>query len=94
MIISISNQKGGIAKTTTTQALGLGLSALGHKVLLIDLDSQSSLCKVMGANRDGLTIYDVLKNKVDINETIQNVLSVDIIPSNKLISGGKWNILD
>ena len=86
MIISVSNQKGGIAKTTTTQAMGLGLSALGHKVLMIDFDGQSSLCKVMGVDTEGLTIYDVLKNKADINEVIQTKLAVDIIPSNKLLS--------
>lgn len=86
MILSISNQKGGIAKTTTTQALGLGLTGLGYKVLLIDLDGQSSLCKVMGADTDGITIYDVLKNKADINDAIQTKLSVDLIPSNKLMA--------
>ena len=86
MIISISNQKGGIAKTTTTQAMGLGLQKLGYKVLLIDLDGQSSLCKVMGAETNIPTIYDVMRNKVDINEVVQSKLSTDMISSNKLLS--------
>lgn len=47
-IWAIANQKGGVGKTTTTLALGRGLAALGHRVLLIDLDPHSSLTRAFG----------------------------------------------
>ena len=47
-IWAIANQKGGVGKTTSTLALGRGLAALGHRVLLIDLDPHSSLTRAFG----------------------------------------------
>ena len=81
-VISISNQKGGIGKTTTTQAMASGLMQKGFKVLLIDLDPQYSLSLVSGARLGELSIYDVLKGKANINNTIQKTeLNIDIIPA-------------
>src|SRR5690606_18963163 len=51
-IWAVANQKGGVGKTTTTLALGRGLAALGHKVLLIDLDPHSSLTRAFGVPVD------------------------------------------
>lgn len=51
-IWAIANQKGGVGKTTTTLALGRGLAALGHRVLLIDLDPHSSLTRAFGVPLD------------------------------------------
>ena len=47
-VIAIANQKGGVAKTTTTHNLGVALAAKGKRVLLIDLDSQASLTISVG----------------------------------------------
>ena len=51
-IWAVANQKGGVGKTTTTLALGRGLAALGHRVLLIDLDPHASLSRAFGVPVD------------------------------------------
>lgn len=86
-IISINNQKGGVAKTTTTQALGQGLSLEGFKVLLIDLDPQGNLSFSLGANTEGNTMYEVLRGQAKAEETIQSLEGEDLIPSSILLSG-------
>jgi len=86
-IISISNQKGGIGKTTTTQAMAAGLTKKGFKVLLIDLDPQYSLSLVSGAKLGEFSIYNVLKGEENINNVIQKIDSnIDIIPSTLLLA--------
>ena len=62
-VIAIANQKGGVAKTTTTHNLGVALAAKGKRVLLIDLDSQASLTISVGLEPLEVqrTIVDVLK---------------------------------
>lgn len=87
MIISINNQKGGIGKTTTVQSLGAGLVLKGYKVLVIDLDPQGNLTYTTGANGQENTIYEVLKGTASIDETIQAIGGLEIIPSNILLSG-------
>jgi chromosome partitioning protein len=89
MIISITNQKGGVGKTTTSQSMAIGLNKKGYKVLLIDLDPQANLSYSLGANTEQSTIYEVLKKEIEIKESIQNTESVDIIPSNILLSGAE-----
>ena len=61
-IISVANQKGGVAKTTTTVNLGAALAEAGQRVLLIDLDPQAHLALSLGINPDDLTAstFDVL----------------------------------
>ena len=75
-VIAIANQKGGVAKTTTTHNLGVAMASAGKRVLLIDLDSQASL--TISAGMEPLeakrTIVDVLKkNSVPISECIQQI---------------------
>lgn len=54
-VIAIVNNKGGVAKTTTTEHLGIGLAKAGYKVLLIDADPQNSLAKALGVKNVGRT---------------------------------------
>ncbi len=75
-VIAIANQKGGVAKTTTTHNLGVALAAKGKRVLLIDLDSQASLTISVGLEPLEVkrTIVDVLrKDGVPIRECIERI---------------------
>ena len=61
MVITVSNQKGGVGKTTTSAALAAGFSMAGKKVLCIDLDPQGNLGFCLGLDTEGgSTILDVL----------------------------------
>lgn len=61
-VISLANQKGGTAKTTTCANLGIGLAQAGRKVLLVDADAQGSLTLSLGWEPDELpiTLYDLM----------------------------------
>jgi chromosome partitioning protein len=85
-VIAFANQKGGVAKTTTTLNLGVAFSELGHRVLLIDLDPQGNLTMSQGLNPDVIerSMFDVLVHKVPISEIIEKrevdlaVASIDL----------------
>lgn len=86
-IITVTNQKGGVGKTTTCNALISGLSRMGYKVLGIDLDPQGNLGFSLGLNiEDGLTTYDVFKGLASAEQAIRHTTSGDIISSNILLS--------
>ena len=94
MIITISNQKGGVAKTTTSAALAAGLKQKGYSVLAIDLDSQGNLSDNVGAdNREKPTIYELLKNQISIQDVIQHTEQFNIIPSNIMLAGLEKEII-
>jgi chromosome partitioning protein len=81
IIISISNHKGGVGKTTSSLNIGAGLQKLGKKVLLIDLDPQANLTTSAGIQRNETTIYDYIVKKKDTVRPIQVLKNLDIIPS-------------
>ena len=87
-ITAITNQKGGVGKTTTAQALAEGLRNRGRSVLLVDLDPQSNLTYSMGAvMREGTpTAYDVMKGAAAASEAIQSTKNGDILPGSLLLS--------
>ncbi len=87
-VISVSNQKGGVGKTTTACNLAGGLKKRGFRVLMIDLDPQGNLGFSVGADAEmSATIYDVLKGDVKTQFAIQKTDTTDIIISNILLSG-------
>lgn len=86
-VIVLSNQKGGVGKTTTANALAVIFKARGYRVLAVDMDPQGNLSFSMGADTDGsATIYDVLKGELKTRFAVQRTALVDIIPSNILLS--------
>ena len=87
-IISLANQKGGVSKTTTTQAIATLFNRKGAKTLAVDLDPQGNLSFAMGANLDGTpTMYNVLKGELEAEDILQQTPAGDILPANILLSG-------
>ena len=85
-VIALANQKGGVAKTTTTLNLGVALREMGHRVLLVDLDPQGNLTMSQGLNPDVIerSMFDVLVHRIPISEIIEQrevdlaVASIDL----------------
>lgn len=80
MIISISNHKGGVGKTTSTINIGAALHKLGHKVLIVDLDAQANLTHSLGLENEEKNIYKTLTEQVEITP-LQYKENFDIIAS-------------
>ena len=81
MIYTITNQKGGVGKSTTAAALGAGLKAKGYKVLFIDLDAQANLTFCLQAKPQPLSSLEVLTKTAKAAEAIQHTEQGDIIPA-------------
>lgn len=85
--IVLSNQKGGVGKTTSVYSLAAIFKAKGYRVLAVDMDPQGNLSFSMGAVTDGsATIYEVLKEEIKPRFAVQRTTLVDLIPSNILLS--------
>jgi chromosome partitioning protein len=87
-VISISNHKGGVGKTTSAINLGAGLNKLGKRVLLIDLDPQANLSQSLGLVDQERTIYEALRGEYKL-QPIQVIAGLDLIPSTLDLSGAE-----
>lgn len=94
--ITICNQKGGCAKTTTTVNLSAALAVKGYKVLVVDLDSQAHASLGLGVDVGNIkhSVYDILINNMHFQTVIQkNVIdNLDIAPSNTFLSGAQLEL--
>ncbi|HEY3184842.1 MAG TPA: AAA family ATPase [Gaiellaceae bacterium] len=85
-VIAFANQKGGVAKTTTTLNLGVAFAEQGLRVLLVDLDPQGNLTMSQGLNPDAIeqSMFDVLVHRLPIEQVIERrevdiaVASIDL----------------
>jgi len=89
-VIAFANQKGGVAKTTTTLNLGVALSERGFRVLLIDLDPQGNLTMSQGLNPDSIerSLFDVLVHRIPMDEVIVH-REVDLAVSSIDLAGAE-----
>jgi chromosome partitioning protein len=89
-VIAFANQKGGVAKTTTTLNLGVALAEHGRRVLLVDLDPQGNLTMSQGWNPDEIerSMFDVLVHRLPITEIIREG-EVDVAVSSIDLAGAE-----
>jgi chromosome partitioning protein len=89
-VLAFANQKGGVAKTTSTLNLAVALSEEGYKVLIVDMDPQGNLTMSQGFNPDQIdrSMFDVLVHRLPIDQVIQEA-EVDLAVSSIDLAGAE-----
>ena len=101
-VISLANQKGGTAKTTTCANLGIGLAQAGRKVLLVDADAQGSLTLSLGWEPDELpiTLNDLMIKVIQDRPVthgegmLHHEEGVDLLPANIDLAGMEMSLIN
>ena len=96
-VISLVNQKGGVGKTTTSVNISAILAKKGRKVILVDGDPQGNATSGLGVDKNvENSLYDILVNEVDINETLQDtcIKNLKVCPSNVNLAGAEVELVN
>ncbi len=97
-ILAISNQKGGVGKTTTAINLGAALALAGRRVLMVDADPQGNASSGLGCDRDDITmgLYDILLGFRDLESVLQptTVEGLDLVPATRDLLGADVELVD
>jgi chromosome partitioning protein len=94
-VYAVANQKGGVAKTTTTISIAAALAELGQAVLVVDLDPQACLTFSLGYDPDALepTVHDVLVGRTEMARTVQQHAEMDVAPASIDLAGAEVALL-
>jgi chromosome partitioning protein len=97
-VVAVANQKGGVAKTTTVQSLGVAMAEQGKRVLVVDLDPQACLTFSLGFNPDELqtSLHDVLVRRArmgDVRCEVAAVPGLSLIPATIDLAGAEVHLL-
>ena len=97
-IIAVTNQKGGVGKTTSCVNLGASLVATKQRVLLVDLDPQGNATMGSGVEKNNLrySVLDVLTERADVNQVIQlkTPAGYDLLPANGDLTAAEVELID